>query len=144
MKLNKLPKITHKSKKRVGRGYGSGKAKTAGRGTKGQKARSKVKKGFEGGQVQLIKRLPYLRGKGRNQSQKEKALPVSVKELNRLPTNSKVTLELLKKHSIISADVRSVKILGSEKVTKKLSVTVPCSKQAKDGIHKAGGTVSST
>jgi len=59
MELNKLPKIIGKRKKRVGRGYGSGKGgHTTGRGAKGQKARSKIKPTFEGGQLSLVRRLP--------------------------------------------------------------------------------------
>ena len=68
MNLNQLPKIKKTSKKRLGQGHGSGKVKTSGRGTKGQKARNKVPMYFEGGALPLIKRLPYRRGKGRNKS----------------------------------------------------------------------------
>ena len=60
MNLSQLPRIVTKSKKRIGRGYGSGKAKTAGRGTKGQKARGKIPGGFEGGQLPLIKQHFFL------------------------------------------------------------------------------------
>lgn len=64
MKLSNLPKIKQNPKKRLGRGQGSGKGKTSGRGMKGQKARSKTQLGFEGGQLKLIKRLPFVRGVG--------------------------------------------------------------------------------
>lgn len=64
MSLSNLVKIKQKPQKRIGRGQGSGKGKTAGRGMKGQKARSQPKLGFEGGQLKLIKRLPYVRGVG--------------------------------------------------------------------------------
>lgn len=66
MELFNLPKLKGKSKKkkRLGQGLGSGKGKTAGRGHKGQKARGKVAVGFEGGQLKLIKRLPFMRGIG--------------------------------------------------------------------------------
>lgn len=143
MKLSALPKIIHKSKKRVGRGYGSGKAKTAGRGTKGQKARSKVKKGFEGGQIPLIKRLPYLRGKGRNKSIKSASFPLPVDELNVLPKDTKVTIEVLKKHNIIDDSVERVKVLNGKEVKKRLEVYLPCSESAKNAIHKSGGSVKS-
>ena len=74
MKLDKLPKTTSRKKKRVGRGYGSGKGgHTAGRGAKGQKARSKVKPWFEGGQANIIRRMAMQRGKG-----KFKARPGSI------------------------------------------------------------------
>ena len=86
MKLDQLPKITTKKKKRLGRGYGSGKGgHTVGRGAKGQKARGKVKLGFEGGQLPLIKRLPLKRGKGKFKSFKKKPLVVNVRFLNLLP-----------------------------------------------------------
>ena len=81
MKLESLPKITQKRRKRLGRGFGSGKGKTAGRGTKGQKAREKVKFGFEGGQLPLTKRLPLRRGKGRNKPLKPAPLIVNLKYL---------------------------------------------------------------
>ncbi len=75
MKLSALSSITKRTKKRIGRGHGSGKVKTSGRGTKGQNARNSRPQGFEGGQLALIKRLPLLRGKDRNGSRKTKALP---------------------------------------------------------------------
>ena len=78
MKLSNLHPIVRRPKKRIGRGHGSGKVKTSGRGTKGQKARDSVPLGFEGGQLSLIKRLPLLRGKGRNASMKVKAFAVAL------------------------------------------------------------------
>ena len=63
MKPLELQKLVKRSKKRLGRGHGSGKVKTSGRGTKGQRARGKIRLGFEGGQLSIIKRLPLLRGK---------------------------------------------------------------------------------
>ena len=82
MNLSTLPKITESSKKRLGRGYGSGKAKTSGRGTKGQRSKEKIKFGFEGGQLPLIKRLPMRRGKDRFKSLKNKPLVINIKYLN--------------------------------------------------------------
>ena len=61
--LHQLSKITHPTAKRVGRGKGSGKGKNAGRGEAGQRARTHIRVGFEGGQARLMKRLPFLRGK---------------------------------------------------------------------------------
>lgn len=136
-----LKKIVRRTKKRLGRGHGSGKVKTSGRGTKGQKSRGNIPIGFEGGQLALIKRLPLLRGKGRNASQSPKSFPLDVTSLNKLPEGITVTLETLKKyHMIDNADPR-VKVLGSGKVTVKLSVVVPCSKSAAIAIEKAGGKV---
>lgn len=144
MKLNKLPKTTTKSKKRVGRGYGSGRGKTAGRGTKGQKARGKVKLGFEGGQLPLVKRLPLQRGKGRFKSFKKKPLVVNVKFLNLLPEKEVVTLETLIKYKIVKEDEAKkfgVKILGDGVLRIPLTVKLPCSKGAIKKIEEAGGKV---
>jgi large subunit ribosomal protein L15 len=135
--------IVQRSKKRLGRGHGSGKVKTSGRGTKGQKSRDGIHIGFEGGQLPLIKRLPLLRGKGRNGSQSGKAYPLAVEKLNTLPVGTTVTLETLKKYHMIDTAHPRVKILGSGKVTVKLIVAVPCSKGAASAIEKAGGSVSS-
>ena len=133
--------IVERRKKRLGRGHGSGKVKTSGRGTKGQKSRDGIHIGFEGGQSQLIKRLPLLRGKGRNGSQSGKAYPLSVEKLNGIPAGTTVTLETLKKYHMIDMAVSRVKILGSGKVTVKLTISVPCSKSAVSAIEKAGGNV---
>src|SRR5579864_6307239 len=104
MKLNDLPSITHTSKKRGGQGHGSGRGKTSGRGTKGQKARGKVPLRFEGNQLNFLNRLPFRRGKGRNPSFRSGALIVNVKILNLLPKGSLVNLESLIKHKIVKAD----------------------------------------
>lgn len=141
MDLANLPKLVQRSKKRLGRGHGSGKVKTSGRGTKGQKARGTMPPGFEGGQSSLIKRLPYLRGKGRNQSAKPKAFPIAVIKLNDFPKGTIVTLETLKKYRMIGEDVSRVKLLGRGEVSTAFTVKVPCSASAKDAIKKAGGLV---
>src|SRR5690242_5051835 len=112
-------KIVVRPKKRLGRGHGSGKVKTSGRGTKGQRARGKIRIGFEGGQLALIKRLPLLRGKDRNKGQKAKAYPVSVASLNALPAGTTVTLETLKKYHMIDTGVSRVKVVGGGEVTGK-------------------------
>lgn len=137
----KFMKLVKSSKKRLGRGHGSGKVKTSGRGTKGQNARDSMPRGFEGGQLSLIKRLPLLRGKGRNQSQNPKAFPVEVTKLNALPSGTNVSLATLVKYHIIDARVSRVKILGRGPVSVKLEVTVPCSQTARQAITKAGGSV---
>lgn len=129
-----LKKIVRRPKKRLGRGHGSGKVKTSGRGTKGQKSRDSTRIGFEGGQLPLIKRLPFLRGKGRNSSQSGKAFPLNVTKLNALPDGTTVTLETLKKYHMIEPTVTRVKILGKGKLTKKLTIAVPCSKSAKSAF----------
>ncbi len=121
----KLQKLVHTSKKRLGRGHGSGKVKTSGRGTKGQRARGKIRMGFEGGQLSLIKRLPLLRGKDRNKSRKEKTFPIDIEKINTLPDGTNVTLETLKKYHIIDDGITKVKILGKGTIKKTLEVNVP-------------------
>lgn len=143
-----LPKVVKGRKKRVGRGYGSGKGgHTVGRGQKGQKARSRVNILFEGTKVKksLLKRLPLQRGKGKLKAGK-KPLIVKLALLNLLPAGSKVDLELLIKEGIVnSADARlyGVKILGDGAVTKKFEVALPISKSAAKNIEKAGGKIKS-
>lgn len=144
MNLNKLPKLTVESKKRLGQGHGSGRGKTAGRGTKGQKARGKIKMGFEGGQLPLIKRLPLSRGKGRNKSLALSPIIVNVKYLNFLPKDSQVNLKILIEAKIVKADEAKkygVKILGDGQLNIPLGVNLPCSNGARKKIEKAGGTV---
>lgn len=139
----RLQKIVRRPNKRLGRGHGSGKVKTSGRGTKGQRARGKIRLGFEGGQLPLIKRLPLLRGKDRNKSLSQKAFPIPVHNLNKLPDGTTVTLETLMKYHMIDTAVTKVKVLGGKALTVKLSVSVPVSASAKKIIEKAGGNVTS-
>src|SRR6266699_1088649 len=104
MNLSNVTKLKTKSKKRVGQGHGSGRGKTAGRGTKGQKARNKVAIYFEGGALPLTKRLPFLRGKGRNKSLQEKAYVINVVALNVFPKGTEITLESLAKQGIVELE----------------------------------------
>jgi large subunit ribosomal protein L15 len=143
MELSNLPKVVGKRKKRLGRGLGSGRGKTAGRGTKGQKARGKPKLGFEGGQTPLIKKLPLRRGKG-NPKISRKPLAVNLKVLDLLPANSLVDLENLIKAKIVDErEVRSfgVKILGEGEIKVPLTIKLPISHKATKKIEKAGGKV---
>lgn len=146
MKLTKLPKTTVKKKKRVGRGYGSGKGgHTSGRGQKGQKTRGKVKLMFEGTKMRksLIRRLPMLRGKNRFKSIGNKPIIINVKYLNLLREGTEVTIDKLVKSGLVDkrAAKLGVKILGDGVLTKKLTVKLPVSKQAKKKIEKAGGKI---
>lgn len=144
MDLATLPRITARGKKRVGRGHGSGRGKTAGRGTKGQKARGKIKLSFEGGALPLIKRLPLLRGRLKNKVFKKKPIAVNVKLLNFLPKSSIVDLVTLIKHHIVdrqSAEEYGIKILGEGELRIPLTVKLRTSKGAKLKIEKAGGKV---
>lgn len=136
-----LSKIVARSKKRIGRGHGSGKVKTAGRGTKGQNARGSVRPGFEGGQLSIVKRLPYLRGKMRNSSQRPKAFAIAVSKLNTLPAGTTVTLESLRKYHMIDREIMRVKVVKDGSLTHVLTVNLPCSASAKMAIEKAGGKV---
>jgi len=144
MKLHTLPKITTRSKKRVGRGYGSGKGgHTTGRGTKGLKARGKIRVGFEGGQTSLVSRLPLRRGKG-NLSAGKKPLVVNVKYLNLLPKNTLVTVDILITNKIVKKDEAQkygIKILGDGKLIVPLKVNLPTSKMAAKKIKEAGGEI---
>ncbi len=140
------PKVVARRKKRVGRGYGSGKGgHTAGRGQKGQKARSKVHVLFEGVKVKksLLRRLPLQRGKGKFKA-KTKPLVVNLEALNLLKDGSKVDVESLAKAGIVKltdAKELGVKILGKGKLAKKLTVGVLISKSAAKKIKAAGGKV---
>ncbi|MDO8461024.1 MAG: 50S ribosomal protein L15 [bacterium] len=145
MDLNTLVKITNKKKRRLGRGHGSGRVKTSGRGTKGQNARGTRPLHFEGGAVSLIKRLPFRRGKGRNKVFKKKPVIINVKALNAFKKGSIVDLDsLIKNHIVEASDAKiyGVKILGDGELKVALKVQLPLSKGAKEKIEKIGGTVS--
>ncbi len=144
MNLLDLEKATVKRKKRVGLGHGSGRGKTSGRGTKGLKARGKVALDFEGGNLPLIKRMPFLRGKGRNKPLKGKPAVINVGLLNEFAKSETVDVETLTKHKLVASDIakqNGVKILGDGDLTVALNVKVPVSKGAAEKIKKAGGTV---
>lgn len=145
MNLSQLQSISRTRKKRLGQGHGSGRSKTSGRGTKGQKARRKIPLFFEGGALPLIKRLPFMRGKGRNYSIQQKPVIVKLGQLSNLPKKSVVTLEMLVKKGIVrekEAKKFGVKILSSGDINVELEVKLPASKSAKEKIEKAGGSVS--
>lgn len=144
MNLTHLEKVKSKKKRRLGQGHGSGRGKTAGRGTKGQKARNTVAIYFEGGALPLTKRLPFLRGKGRNRSLKNKAYTINVTALNVFANGTIVTVEELVKRKMIEVDqakYNGVKILGDGDLGVALTVKLPVSKGAAEKIKKAGGTV---
>jgi len=124
---------------RKGRGAGSGNGKTAGRGHKGQWARSGggVRPGFEGGQVPLARRLPK---RGFHNIFGATYAPVNVETLNRFEDGTEVTAELLLETGVISKALDGVKILGNGEITKKLTVKATAfSASAKEKIEKAGG-----
>jgi len=141
MKLENLKKITEKTKRRLGQGHGSGRSKTAGRGTKGQKSRNKVPIYFEGGGLPLIKRLPFRRGKGRNKVFKNKPIGLNVKILNLLKKDTVVDLECLIDNKIVNpedAKMYGVKILGDGELSIALTIKLPVTKGAEKKIIKAG------
>ncbi len=145
MRLNELPKLVSRNAKRVGRGYGSGKGgHTSGRGTKGQKAREKVRIFFEGTKMKksLIKRLPFQRGKNKMKPLSADALPVDISVLNNF-TGKEVTVAALVKQGFVSPEALNVgvKILGSETLKTALTVKVPASALATAKITAAGGKI---
>mgnify|MGYP006051865347 FL=1 len=140
MRLNTLspaPGSTH-AKKRVGRGIGSGLGKTAGRGHKGQKARSggKVRAGFEGGQMPLQKRLPKY---GFTSRISRVTAQIRTSELNAI-TADVIDLDALKAANLVTKDILRAKIFLSGEVTKKLVIQgVAVTAGAKAAIEAAGG-----
>ena len=144
--LNNTSQVKIK-KIRVGRGIGSGKGKTSGRGVKGQKSRSGVAiKSFEGGQMPLYRRLPK---RGFNQIKKDKIAVLNLDKIQKLITSKKIDLNTsidiksLKKAKIIRNSVNKIKILGSGDINAKINLNVDfISKSAKEKLEKAGGKLS--
>ena len=141
--LNTISKVKDK-KIRVGRGIGSGKGKTSGRGVKGQKSRSGVAiKSFEGGQMPLYRRLPK---RGFNPIKKDKIAKINVEKIQMLlekkiiNKDEKLDLKILIKKNILNKTYKKIKILGSGNITTKLDIEADfTSKSAKDKIEKIGG-----
>ena len=141
--LNELKPVegARHSKKRLGRGIGSGTGKTAGRGTKGQNARSGggVRPGFEGGQLPLFQRLPK-RG-FKNISRVEYAV-VNVEKLNYFEDGATVDVEAIVNAKLVKDVKDGIKILGNGELTKKLTVKAnKFSESAKKAIESKGGKV---
>jgi len=141
MKLHELQPAEGSGKKpyRKGRGAGSGNGKTAGRGHKGQWARSGggVRAGFEGGQMPLARRLPK---RGFKNIFGTTYAPVNVSALNRFEDGTEVTTELLLASGVVTREKDGVKILGNGDLTKKLTVKAAAfSASAKEKIEAAGG-----
>ena len=145
MKLNNLKKTNFK-KIRPGRGIGSGKGKTSGRGHKGQKSRSGVAvKSFEGGQMPLYRRLPK-RG-FKSLSKKDTAI-INLSSLQvfydskLLDLKNPIDLKILKEKKIINKKFSKLKVLGNGDIKNKINISANfISKQAKSKIEKAGGTL---
>ena len=130
---------THSANIRVGRGHGSGNGKTAGKGHKGQKARSGAPRpGFEGGQMPLYRRLPKRGFTNRNTKD---IVSINITELNRFEDGTVVTIETLVENGVIKNPKDGVKILGNGELTKKLTVKANAfSASAAEKIQALGGT----
>ena len=143
--LNSLTKVTSQ-KKRVGRGIGSGKGKTSGRGVKGQKSRSGVAiKSFEGGQMPLYRRLPK---RGFKKIGKKNIAILNLSDLTLLLKNKKIkiqdeiSIKNLSEKKLIRKKYNKLKILGKGDIKEKLKITTDfISKSARSKIEKAGGSI---
>jgi len=137
---------TKTPKKRLGRGIGTGKGKTSGRGVKGQKSRSGVAiKSFEGGQMPLYRRLPK---RGFNPIKKKKIAKINLEQIQKFVDNKKIdintviNLESLQKNKIINKSYLKYKILANGNVTSKLNIEADFSSiSAKEKIEKLGGVL---
>lgn len=149
MNLNNLSKTVEKSKKRIGRGIGSGKGKTGGRGYKGQKARGKVPAAAVGGGLILYKKLPFKRGWGRrgtNATRSPKPVIIKLEDLNSLKAKTVVNLATLIENKFVSereAKKHGVKILMGRGAELKVSLVIdlPVSQSVKEKIEQVGGSV---
>ena len=147
MELNKLNSKATKSKKRLGRGIGSTKGKTCGRGHKGQKSRSGVAiKSFEGGQMPLYRRLPK-RGFNSIAGKKNIAI-INLSRIQEIITtqknilNNKINLINLQKSKLINKKHKKLKLLGVGELKQKLDIEVnSISKSAKEKVEKLGGKI---
>ena len=143
--LNNRPKL-NKSKIRVGRGIGSGKGKTSGRGVKGQKSRSGVAiKSFEGGQMPLYRRLPK---RGFNPVQKVSIAILNLEKIQSyinkktINTNDVLNSSLLKKLKLINKNSKKLKILGTGEIKDKINIEADlASKSALEKLEKIGGSI---
>ena len=143
--LNSTIKLL-KKKMRVGRGIGSGKGKTSGRGVKGQKSRSGVAiNSFEGGQMPLYRRLPK---RGFNPINKTNVAIINLEKIQSfidqkiIKVDEKINSELLKKLKIINKNSQMLKILGTGDIKNKINIEADLiSKSAKEKLEKIGGSV---
>ncbi len=143
--LNNRTKM-NKSKMRVGRGIGSGKGKTSGRGVKGQKSRSGVAiKSFEGGQMPLYRRLPK---RGFNQLKRKKIAILNLEKIQfyidkkKIKTNEILNSSLLKKLNLINKNSNNLKILGTGEIKDKINIEADlASKLAVEKLEKVGGSI---
>ena len=129
-----------RSRRRVGRGDGSGRGTYSSRGSKGQKQRTSIKPFFEGGQLPLVKRLPYMRGF--NNKWRIEYVPVNVSRLGVFAANAEVGPDELASAGIITKPGEKVKILGDGEIATSLKVSAHgFSKSAQEKIEAAGGSI---
>jgi large subunit ribosomal protein L15 len=143
MKLNELspPKGSRRPRKRVGRGVGSGKGKTAGRGTKGYNSRSGggVRPGFEGGQMPLHRRLPK---RGFTNIFKKKIAVINIRDLSKFESGSIVDEATLVQVGLVKGRRDGIKLLGHGEIKTPLTIKINMlSKSAREKIIQAGGKV---
>ena len=146
MQLNTINIKHKKDKKRLGRGIGSTKGKTCGRGHKGQKSRSGVAiKSFEGGQMPLYRRLPK---RGFNPIDKIKIAKINLEKIQTfidkktINSSDKIDFKLLKKLKIINKNSQKLKILGTGEIKVKINIEADLiSKSAKEKLEKIGGSI---
>ena len=142
MEMHNLgPAVKGKERNRVGRGIGSGNGKTAGKGHKGQKARTggKIRRGFEGGQTPLYRRIPK---RGFNNIFSIEYATVNVSDLERFENGTVVNMELLLNEGIVRKPFAGLKVLGNGSLTKKLTVEAKkFSNAAKEKIEAVGGKI---
>ena len=142
MEMHNLgPAVKGSKRNRVGRGIGSGNGKTAGKGHKGQKARTggKIRRGFEGGQTPLYRRIPK---RGFNNIFAVEYACVNVSDLERFENGTVVNMELLLNEGIVRKELSGLKVLGNGVLTKKLTVEAKkFSAAAKEKIEAVGGKI---
>lgn len=143
MKLHEKTTILDRSKKRLGRGYGSGKGgHTVGRGQKGQKARYSIPTWFVGTSWVWFKRLPFLRGKSKFKSLAKKTVVLNLSDLDKFKAGSTVDLNALVSEGIISKNAAAsytIKVLSSGELTKKIKLALPASKSVIKKVESLGG-----
>src|SRR6266542_5339728 len=141
MKLHELHAPKRETKRRLGRGHGSGRGKTAGRGQKGQNARKSgpPPPGFEGGQLALVKRLPYKKGFKNNFKIFYRS--INLDQLGHFENGDTVDPESLQGYGLLNAKTERYKLLARGEIAKKLTVRAhKISAKAREAIEAAGGS----
>lgn len=144
VQLSQLPKTVAKKKRRKGQGYGSGRGKTAGRGTKGQKARGSIPPRIKLAGTSFVKRLPLFRGRGRNKRISTKPVTLNLKDLKEISKNTVVDLDYLVSQKLVKreeAEMFGVKILGDGQIKVPATFRLKVSGGARKKITAAKGKV---